>query len=74
MIWRVAGSDSNPVVIPGLVQLGSAKTRGLGCGEDAMECSARLALASSAGSQDFCTSDCAGKTPQRPSPAKNRNY
>jgi len=23
---------------------------------------------------DFCTSDGAGKTPQRPSPAKNRNY
>jgi hypothetical protein len=39
-----------------------------------MECSAWLALASSAGSQDFCTSDGAGKTPQRPSPAKNRNY
>ena len=26
MIWQVAGSDSNRVVIPGLVQLGSAKT------------------------------------------------
>ena len=49
MIWRVAGFDSNPVVIPGLVQLGSAKTRGLGCGEDARECPARLALASSSG-------------------------
>jgi len=28
MMWRVAGSDSNPVVIPGLVQLGSGKTTG----------------------------------------------